>query len=863
MSRTRTKKMAMAILLSLTVVFGIMGLAGLKTAQAAETAPRNNVRITEISSIPDGTGGLQLKTVFDVDSTVPPYNGNYTWVARTEPGVFNYIKLNGTTLTRDEPGTVFDVHQYTNTFVVQKAYPEGTTITYEKGMGLVKANGFTENSLTGDTLGYTYTFTLQGGAWTLTVTDDPGYIFSGTGRHSMTDDAVVLETDILSAMIADGAVSGSEVSKIKLNTISATAATVEEGTLKLTFPRNAFQANRDHLVFEANTDVNGTVFQDGYEAYYLDYAGKYVKTLPADIEKSAPVEFLEVRKDTTISPQWGTHQQILLDFDMSDNVTKDFYNFESATNIAGNDYVSLANLLQIDGKALKDCTNMIGGDGIYVHYRPGTVELYVKSDWFGAEIKEHTVLIKEGFLFPNGKYLQSDVLIRFTPSAGGISGYAVSYEIGTAGIELAEEMTIYYGKKEKLAAVLTPSNATDRVEWTVQDPTVAEILEDGTVRGLKVGETTLTAAAGGKTATMQLKVVNAIASLDIPENKVVAMGAPHGLPGSISATLSDGTKITGTVEWDATDYNPDAAGTYEIGGTFTPDESYPFEDGVSAQFTVEISILDLSALETAVENAEEFLANHSEEDYTTLSWQNLSQKKAAAEALILKGQSEYVSQEEVSAAAQDLAYAIEHLVLTSIVADEPVGSAEVKFGEDISEILPEKVTVEYDNGSSAELAVDWGEIPSADRVGSLTVSGTVVEKDGTECEIEFTVVVTNFVRQVKNKPTDKEVSFGAAHGLPSTVTLVFADGSEQNASVSWSGDYNANIAGVYALTGNITSDFEFENEADAVLTVRVTVAEKAAENDTPGGCGCGKESAAGMALLAALLIGLGAVVKFK
>lgn len=67
--------------------------------------------------------------------------------------------------------------------------------------------------------------------------------------------------------------------------------------------------------------------------------------------------------------------------------------------------------------------------------------------------------------------------------------------------------TILVGENLTLHATVTPANATEpTVTWTSSDESIAIVDEDGIVTGLAMGKVTITAEAGGKTATCTLTV---------------------------------------------------------------------------------------------------------------------------------------------------------------------------------------------------------------------------------------------------------------------------------------------------------------------------------------------------------------------
>lgn len=69
------------------------------------------------------------------------------------------------------------------------------------------------------------------------------------------------------------------------------------------------------------------------------------------------------------------------------------------------------------------------------------------------------------------------------------------------------------GKTITLTAKVSPENATDKtVTWASDNNEVATVKDDGVVTGVKAGEATITASAGGKTATVKVTVKAAATS---------------------------------------------------------------------------------------------------------------------------------------------------------------------------------------------------------------------------------------------------------------------------------------------------------------------------------------------------------------
>lgn len=82
--------------------------------------------------------------------------------------------------------------------------------------------------------------------------------------------------------------------------------------------------------------------------------------------------------------------------------------------------------------------------------------------------------------------------------------------VEVSGISLDKsEATIGIGELLELNATVTPAEATSKtIDWTSSDKSVATVDANGIVKGVKDGEATITAAAGGKEAKCKVTVVN-------------------------------------------------------------------------------------------------------------------------------------------------------------------------------------------------------------------------------------------------------------------------------------------------------------------------------------------------------------------
>lgn len=74
-------------------------------------------------------------------------------------------------------------------------------------------------------------------------------------------------------------------------------------------------------------------------------------------------------------------------------------------------------------------------------------------------------------------------------------------------VSISGDKTVKVGKTIKLTATVKPSDATDKtVSWKSSDNGIATVSSDGTVKGVKAGSVTITATAGGVSATYTITV---------------------------------------------------------------------------------------------------------------------------------------------------------------------------------------------------------------------------------------------------------------------------------------------------------------------------------------------------------------------
>lgn len=116
------------------------------------------------------------------------------------------------------------------------------------------------------------------------------------------------------------------------------------------------------------------------------------------------------------------------------------------------------------------------------------------------------------------------------------------------------DIEIIKGESMQLTATIEPEGTGAVVEWTTDDYYVASVAQDGTVTGEAVGEVTITATAGGKSASCTVTVLPVEATSITLNPTEVSLA--QGESATITATVEP-ENYDGTIEW--TSDNTDVA----------------------------------------------------------------------------------------------------------------------------------------------------------------------------------------------------------------------------------------------------------------------------------------------------------------
>lgn len=106
------------------------------------------------------------------------------------------------------------------------------------------------------------------------------------------------------------------------------------------------------------------------------------------------------------------------------------------------------------------------------------------------------------------------------------------------------------GETIKLKAAVSPSNTTDQMKWSSENPSVATVAQDGTVRGMKAGGTVIRASAGKITKSYRIAVVSgdiydiSKGNITVGDGKVTQAGRTYSYNAAGGITVVQSTAST-------------------------------------------------------------------------------------------------------------------------------------------------------------------------------------------------------------------------------------------------------------------------------------------------------------------------------
>ena len=114
-------------------------------------------------------------------------------------------------------------------------------------------------------------------------------------------------------------------------------------------------------------------------------------------------------------------------------------------------------------------------------------------------------------------------------------------------------LSLVVGDTANLTAKVSPSDATSQtVTWSSSNQSVASV-SNGTVTALQEGKTTITATAGGKSATCEVTVSAKVIPVTGISFEQASVSIPMGETANLIATVSPSDATDATVTWSSSD----------------------------------------------------------------------------------------------------------------------------------------------------------------------------------------------------------------------------------------------------------------------------------------------------------------------
>lgn len=154
-------------------------------------------------------------------------------------------------------------------------------------------------------------------------------------------------------------------------------------------------------------------------------------------------------------------------------------------------------------------------------------------------------------------------------------------------------LTIEEGQTAQLIASITPSNATDKtITWSSDNESVATVNQDGWVTAIRTGIATISACAGGKTASCKVTVTDKVIPVTSITLNKTNLSLEKGQSETLVATVKPDDATDKTVSWSSSD---NAIATVDQNGKVTANKGgtaiiKASSGSVTASCTVTVSV---------------------------------------------------------------------------------------------------------------------------------------------------------------------------------------------------------------------------------------------------------------------------------
>lgn len=173
------------------------------------------------------------------------------------------------------------------------------------------------------------------------------------------------------------------------------------------------------------------------------------------------------------------------------------------------------------------------------------------------KIALYLILKKVAYIDEDGQdYLDTLDRAMWPPKpATGISLNQSSLSFGTLGAT------------QRLTATVTPSDSSDKVEWTSSNPSVATVSNTGLVTSVAYGSATITATAGSVSATCSVTITQATMT------SIYAVYTQSGMVYDTDSLDTLKTDLVVTAHWSDSSISTVPSTDYTLSGTLTAETS--------------------------------------------------------------------------------------------------------------------------------------------------------------------------------------------------------------------------------------------------------------------------------------------------
>lgn len=396
--------------------------------------------------------------------------------------------------------------------------------------------------------------------------------------------------------------------------------------------------------------------------------------------------------------------------------------------------------------------------------------------------------------------LESSISTCFRISELNVYGDVVP--VAAEGVTVTpDKAEILVSKTTTLTAEIQPADATDTIVWASKNPAIATVDQNGVVTGVKEGETTITATAGGFYASATIKVVS---KSDL-KAKIDALQAFVDEAGNEAKYTPDSWTAFKQVIADAKTVYDDANATLE-------DVLDQVSILATAKEDVLIEFVDVTVLANTITEAQKVKNGTTADDtiYTSGSYQTL--QDAIAAGIIVK--------DNVSATPNEIANANKAIL---VAQKNLISISELR--EAISE-NPIPTTGEYTTGSIARLQTALDDATALLTKANATkaeIADAITEIAAAKASLVSLDALKNIITLGDDEKDNADkytiASFKTFKDAYDQAKLVYAKGNATKAEVEKAvKDLSAGIAGLAELGDKTDLDAEIASSEDIIAS---------------------------------------------